>query len=59
MCFVFLQYGGNPVSMAIANAVLDIIEDEDLLSKAEIIGDQLMGDLQELKKQHTIIGDVR
>lgn len=56
---VSYQYGGNPVSMAIANAVLDIIEDEDLLSKAEVVGDQLMGDLQELKKQHPIIGDIR
>ncbi|XP_015929901.1 ethanolamine-phosphate phospho-lyase isoform X2 [Parasteatoda tepidariorum] len=55
----FNTYGGNPVSMAIANSVLDIIEDEDLLSKAEKTGNKLLDDLHELKKRHSIIGDIR
>ncbi|GBN22175.1 Ethanolamine-phosphate phospho-lyase [Araneus ventricosus] len=55
----FNTYGGNPVSMAIANAVLEVIENEDLLTNADVVGKKLLDDLQELKQRHPIIGDVR
>ncbi|XP_054717656.1 ethanolamine-phosphate phospho-lyase-like isoform X2 [Uloborus diversus] len=55
----FNTYGGNPVSMAIASAVLDVIEDENLLSKAERVGEAMLHKLRELKKKHSIIGDIR
>ncbi|GIY81833.1 ethanolamine-phosphate phospho-lyase [Caerostris darwini] len=55
----FNTYGGNPVSMAIANAVLDIIESENLMDNAHFVGKKLLDDLQDLKKRHPIIGDVR
>ncbi|KFM69294.1 Alanine--glyoxylate aminotransferase 2-like 1, partial [Stegodyphus mimosarum] len=55
----FNTYGGNPVSMAIANAVLDVIENDDLMSKAKTVGTKLLNDLLELKKRHPLIGDVR
>ncbi|GFQ90269.1 ethanolamine-phosphate phospho-lyase [Trichonephila clavata] len=55
----FNTYGGNPVSMAIANAVLDIIEDEDLMTNADVVGQKLIDDLKELQTRHQIIGDVR
>lgn len=55
----FNTYGGNPVSMAIANAVFDIIEDEDLLAKAERVGSKLLNGLKELKERQSLIGDVR
>lgn len=45
--------------MAIANAVFDIIEDEDLLEKAKRVGSKLLNGLKELQKRHAIIGDVR
>jgi 4-aminobutyrate aminotransferase/(S)-3-amino-2-methylpropionate transaminase len=34
-------YGGSPVACAAAHAVLDIIEDEDLIERANVIGDRL------------------
>ncbi|GFS39297.1 ethanolamine-phosphate phospho-lyase [Trichonephila inaurata madagascariensis] len=55
----FNTYGGNPVSMAIANAVLEIIEDEDLMTHADVIGQKLIDDLKDLQTRHQIIGDVR
>ncbi|KAF8783327.1 Ethanolamine-phosphate phospho-lyase like protein [Argiope bruennichi] len=55
----FNTYGGNPVSMAIANAVLEVIEDEDLLTNADVVGQKLLDSLQELKQRHPLIGDVR
>ena len=33
-------YGGNPVSCAAALAVLEVIESEDILSRAEKLGEQ-------------------
>ena len=45
--------------MAIANAVLDVIEDEDLLAKAEEVGSKLLNGLKELQERHALIGDVR
>ena len=54
-----MQYGGNPVSCAVANAVLDIIEDENLRENAVAVGTRLLTDLNKLKEKHSIIGDVR
>lgn len=51
--------GGNPVSSATAMAVLDYIEDNDLCKKAEVLGVILKSRLEELKKKHSIIKDVR
>jgi len=55
----FSSYGGNPVSCAIAHAVLDVIEDEGLQENAKIVGDYYKGLLLELQKKHNCIGDVR
>ncbi|CAL1268108.1 unnamed protein product [Larinioides sclopetarius] len=55
----FNTYGGNPVSMAIANAVLEVIEHENLLTNADVVGQKLISDLQELQQRHPVIGDVR
>ncbi len=35
-------YGGNPVSCAAANAVLDVMKEEDLPARARVIGDRVM-----------------
>lgn len=53
------QYGGNPVSCAIANAVFDIIEKENLREKALVVGEYLLFQCQTLAKKHKYIGDVR
>jgi 4-aminobutyrate aminotransferase-like enzyme len=55
----FSTTGGNPVSCAVGLAVLDEIEKRDLQSNARIVGQYLKNRLNELKKRHTIIGDVR
>ncbi|CAB3257772.1 unnamed protein product [Arctia plantaginis] len=55
----FNTYGGNPVSCAIANAVLDIIEEEKLMERAHRVGNHLLNRCEELKHKHSLIGDVR
>ncbi|XP_045467285.1 alanine--glyoxylate aminotransferase 2-like [Harmonia axyridis] len=55
----FNTYGGNPVSCAIANAVMDVIEDEKLMENACVVGDYLKKRCMMLKSKYSIIGDVR
>ncbi|XP_064458065.1 ethanolamine-phosphate phospho-lyase-like isoform X2 [Ornithodoros turicata] len=55
----FNTYGGNPVSVAIASAVLDVIEQENLQQHAKEVGDYLINSLKELQSRHPLIGDVR
>ena len=55
----FSTFGGNPVSCAIGMAVMDVLEEEDLLSKAHKHGLQFKNGLDELMASHEIIGDVR
>jgi 4-aminobutyrate aminotransferase/(S)-3-amino-2-methylpropionate transaminase len=54
-------YAGNPLAVAAANAVLDVIESEDLCLRAEEIGDVIRGRLDELagRQGMGVIGDVR
>jgi 4-aminobutyrate aminotransferase-like enzyme len=55
----FNTFGGNPVSAAVGNAVLDVIEDEGLLGNAVAVGGYTLGKLKKLGERHTLIGDVR
>ncbi|MFH1764385.1 MAG: aminotransferase class III-fold pyridoxal phosphate-dependent enzyme [Gemmatimonadota bacterium] len=55
----FNTFGGNPVSCAIALAVLDVIEEEGLQENARRVGEHLLAGLRELKGRHRLIGDVR
>ncbi|HET7267905.1 MAG TPA: aminotransferase class III-fold pyridoxal phosphate-dependent enzyme [Oleiagrimonas sp.] len=55
----FNTFGGNPVSCAIALAVLDVIEDEKLQDNALRVGRFLMDGLHALEEQHACIGNVR
>ena len=59
MSFVLLQYGGNPVSCAVGNAVLDVIENENLLQHALELGNYLKNRLKDLQSKHRLIGNVR
>ncbi|KAG7213606.1 hypothetical protein KM043_002859 [Ampulex compressa] len=55
----FNTYGGNPVSCAIANAVMEVIERENLQENALRVGNHLLLELNKLAKRRKIIGDVR
>lgn len=55
----YFQYGGNPVSCAIANAVFDTIVKDNLREKALVVGEYLLDCCQLLAKKHKVIGDVR
>lgn len=54
-------YAGNPVAVAAANAVLDVIAEEDLCSRAEIIGERMAGRIAEIAARQGMerIGQVR
>ncbi len=52
-------FAGNPVSCAAANAVLDVFERGDLLSRANSIGGRFQKRAQEWGKRFDLIGDVR
>jgi 4-aminobutyrate aminotransferase-like enzyme len=55
----FNTYGGNPVSIAAAAAVLDVIGDEGLQGNAATVGAALRAELGGIAKDHPRIGDVR
>ncbi len=55
----FNTFGGNPVSCAAAEAVLDVIEREGLVERARDSGDYARKGLQQLADTHACIGDVR
>jgi 4-aminobutyrate aminotransferase-like enzyme/Ser/Thr protein kinase RdoA (MazF antagonist) len=55
----FNTFGGNPVSAAVGNAVLDVIEDERLQEHARSVGAELRAALGALGEDHAQIGDVR
>ena len=55
----FSTFGGNPVACAAALAVLDVIEDEDLVANAAAVGDWLRARMVEVAARHPAIGDVR
>jgi 4-aminobutyrate aminotransferase-like enzyme len=55
----FSTFGGNPVACAAALAVLDVIEDEDLVANAASVGAVLRAGIEALAATHPAIGDVR
>src|SRR5918999_4700231 len=55
----FSTFGGNPVSMVAALAVIKVVEEEDLRRNAAEVGAYFRQRLEELKDKHPVIGDVR
>ena len=55
----FSSFGGNPVSCAIGNAVLKVIETEQLQERALETGHYYKRLLKDLMGNHSEIGDVR
>ncbi len=53
-------FGGNPVASAAALATIEVIEEENLVENARVMGERLRNGLEALKiKYHPVIGDVR
>jgi 4-aminobutyrate aminotransferase-like enzyme len=55
----FSTFGGNPVACEAAIAVLDVVEDEELLPHAAEVGRRAHEALTSLMDRHDVIGDVR
>jgi 4-aminobutyrate aminotransferase len=52
-------YHGNPVAAAASNAVIDVIEEEDLLTNATVVGEHLTAELRTLAEEFPQVADVR
>jgi 4-aminobutyrate aminotransferase/(S)-3-amino-2-methylpropionate transaminase len=52
-------YSGNPVGLAAANAVLDVIESENLVERAKLLGEVLLPRMKAWQGRFEQIGDVR
>src|SRR2546427_12278436 len=52
-------FGGNPVTSVAAKATIELIEEENLLENAQVVGNYFRGKLEELQQKHSLIGDVR
>jgi 4-aminobutyrate aminotransferase / (S)-3-amino-2-methylpropionate transaminase / 5-aminovalerate transaminase len=52
-------FGGNPVACRAALAVLEVMEEEGFLARAEALGQKVRARLEELQRRFEIIGDVR
>ena len=55
----FSTFGGSTLSCAIANEVIEIVEDESLQSNARKMGEKLKTGLKNLQNKYDSIGDVR
>jgi alanine-glyoxylate transaminase/(R)-3-amino-2-methylpropionate-pyruvate transaminase len=55
----FNTFGGNPVAMAQAKAVLEVIDREKIQANAADVGGYLIAGLRRLQDKHDVIGDVR
>jgi len=52
-------FGGNPVTSAAALATIRVVEEENLVENARVMGRRLREGLEGLKQKYPVIGDVR
>ncbi len=52
-------YIGNPLALAAALAVLDVLAEEDLVARAQALGDRIREQMLAWQARHPRIGDVR
>lgn len=52
-------YVGNPIACAAALAVLDVMEEQDLLTRAAALGERLLARFRNLQTRSSLIGEVR
>ncbi len=52
-------YAGHPLAIAAAHAVLDVMAEEQLPARAQVLGERLVAHLHQAKAANACIGDVR
>ena len=52
-------FGGNPVTCTAARATIEVVEEENLVENARIMGNRLRDGLNALQQKYPVIGDVR
>lgn len=52
-------YAGNPLAVAAAHAVLDVMAEEKLCERAQVLGERLVARLQKAKQSNACMGDIR
>jgi 4-aminobutyrate aminotransferase-like enzyme len=52
-------FGGNPVTCAAARATIEVVEEENLIDNARVMGNRLREGLNALQQKYPLIGDVR
>ena len=52
-------YAGNPLAVAAAHAVLDVMAEEKLADRANVLGQKLLGRLKQAAAKNPKMGDVR
>lgn len=52
-------YAGNPLACRVALEVLELIEEEGLLRRAEELGEKILARFRKMERQFDLIGDVR
>ncbi len=52
-------YAGNPLAIAASHAVLDVMHEEKLPERAQLLGDRLIAHLTAKKNTHACMADVR
>ena len=55
-------YAGSPIGCAAANAVIDVMEEENLVERANVIGKRMIERLTDMKRKNSFgnrIGDIR
>ncbi len=52
-------YGGNPLALRAAMAVLEILTKDGLLERGVLLGERMLARFKDMQNRHEIIGDVR
>ena len=55
-------YAGSPIGCAAANAVIDVMEEENLVERANVLGKRMLERLNDMKRKNSFgnrIGDIR
>jgi alanine-glyoxylate transaminase/(R)-3-amino-2-methylpropionate-pyruvate transaminase len=52
-------FGGGPMAMAAADAVMDVVEKDGLAGNSKAVGDRLLAGLRKIQQKDDRVGDVR